>query len=137
MYRILVYLTHILAVSVFFRLTLEQKPPPPDATLEPQWRLKDGKHDESGCDDDKSALKQSYTEGVKIVQRGLDGLNALKQPRPSYGKDGLELSQDERAKALLWDRQSRLAKTLFAINAAPATGVTDAASKNRLDFAIG
>lgn len=90
-----------------------------------------------GCDNYLNALKEGYTESLKIVTQAIKALQNIQNPQPHEDEDELNLTTQELQDQKEWSRQARLAKAMFAIDTDPQKGVVAGDSTNRLNFAIG
>ena len=90
-----------------------------------------GGRDVGGCDADISRLQQAYTEAYDLLGNAQTSLESLGKQRPHYTQDAVKLSSSDKRDVQEWDRQARLAKTLFAIDVDPAKGITDPSSVRR------
>ena len=90
-----------------------------------------------GCDADKDKLQTAYKEADKLVDNALKSLDSLSKRRPHFSADDISLSDSDKKDIQEWDRQARLLKALFAIDATPGEGVSTSESRSRLQKVIG
>lgn len=91
------------------------------AILETSWKPFPGAIDVGGCDQDIQNLRDSYSQAIELCQAAIAALGNIEEPKPEDPAEGQE-----------WDRQARLAKAIFNIDANPAAPITDRAMRSRL-----
>ncbi|KAI4275230.1 MAG: hypothetical protein LQ337_003369 [Flavoplaca oasis] len=89
--------------------------------LETSWKPFPGAIDVGGCDQDIQNLRDSYSQAIELCQAAIAALGNIEEPKPEDPAEGQE-----------WDRQARLAKAIFNIDANPAAPITDRAMRSRL-----
>ena len=82
------------------------------AALEPLWKPFPGQRDVGGCDADLQNLRQSYQQALLLVQAAIDAFGNIEKSKPADAKG-----------AQTWDRQARMAKAMFDIEADPNSGI--------------